>query len=239
MAVRWSPELLRIRTATGEEGAAETPAEPAKDAPAKDAPAKETEKEKEPDLGQVRGLAPQRGEAKPVLVYFHWPHEDGDKGRRVLKFCKGPLDDEAFVRVSSLFHCVEINSRDSDSGLVVEAGIRTPPALLVCRPDGKVLWRSEEPGTNGRVLAETMKKVLKDRFPDAWEAVQKEAEAQKGALAEARKLVEAKKTDEAMGALGRIVDSTVRFTDEWAQAVKVYRELEAKAEEAREKERAK
>lgn len=248
MAVRWSPELLRIRTATQEDGSGEAPAKDApgkdapaadgaKDAPATEAPGKDADPQaKEPDLGQIRGLAPQRGDPKPVFVFFHWPHEDGDKGRRVLKFCKGPMDDEAFVRMSSLFHCVEVNTRDSDASLVGEVGVRMPPALLVCRPDGKVVWRSEEPGTSGRALAETMKRVLKERFPSLWEGVQKAAEAQKTALAEARRLAEAKKPEEAMAAAGTIVDSEVRYTDEWSQAVKFYRELEKKAaEDAKEK----
>jgi hypothetical protein len=240
-AVLWNPELLRVRTATVE---SEEPAAPAPEkdgkandgkAPEKDAP-KAAEAEKEPELGTVRGLELPRGLEKPVLVYFHWPHEDGERGRRVVKFCKGPLDDEVFVRVTRLFHCVEVNTRDSEARLVEEAGVRSTPSLVVCRPDGKVVWRSEEPGSNGRALAETMKKVLRERFPAAWEGVQKTAEAQKTALAAARRLVEAKKPEEAMAAAGAIVDSDVRFTEEWAAAVKLYRDLEKKAaEDAKEK----
>ena len=223
-----------MRTATGAEeeapaapkaGEADaTPADGGKDA------GKPAEKPAEP-AQVIRGLELPRGGEKPILVYFHWPHEDGDRGKRVVKFCGGPLDDEAFVRVTPLFHCIEVNTRDSEEKLVDEAKVRVTPTLALCRPDGSVVWRTEDTGISGKALAETLKKTLRTRFPDEWKKVEEEVAAQKKAMAEAKALLAANKTEEATGLLNTVVDSDVRFTDEWALAVKVLREEQKKAEE--------
>lgn len=258
LEVNWIPELLRVRTATQAGDGGETPAEGAAPARPADEPAakgtgrepgketgkdgeadkgKEADKEKEKDLGRVRGLELPRGTEKPVLVYFHWPHEDGDRGKRIVKFCTGPLDDEAFVRVTPLFCCIEVNTRDSDTKLVDEAGVKSAPSILVCRTDGAVAWRTDDAAVSGRALAEELKRVLRDRFPGAWSGIEKEMEAQRKSLAEARRFAADGKTAEALAALDGVVSSDVRFTEDWAEAVKEYRDLARKAEdEARKKE---
>jgi hypothetical protein len=220
LAVKWYPELLRVRTATGaaEEGEAKPPVAPAAE-------------EKPASLGTLRGLDLPKDLEKPVLVYFHWPHEDGDKGKRVVKFCSGPLDDESFVRVTSLFHCVEVNTRDSEARLVDEAKVKATPSIMVCRPDATILWRTEETGMSGKALGEALKTVLREKFPEAWEAVQKEITAQKKNLAEARRLLGAGKREDAIMALNLVVGSDVRFTETWSEGVKALREQEKKAAE--------
>jgi hypothetical protein len=240
--VRWYPSLLRVRTATNGPDEEEEAPEPGTDAGDPAAPAGGEGKdgdaaadgsaEKRADLGSIRGLDLPRGLDKPLLVYFHWPHEDGERGRRVVKYCSGPLDDEAFVRVTPLFHCVEVNVRDSEERLVAESGLRGTPSMAVCRPDGTILWKTEEAAGNGRALAETLKKVLRTRFAPGWERIEKEAKEQKVHLADARRHLAARKTEEALASLNLVVNSDVRFTDEWAQAVKLLREEEKKAEEA-------
>jgi len=227
--IRWYPVLLRVRTATGAE---EKPPAPE----AKPDPAAAAAEEKAEDLGTLRGLElPRATEEKPIFVYFHWPHEDGDRGRRIVKFCSGPLDDPLFIRVTPLFTCVEVNTKDSEQRLVEEAKVRNTPAVLVCRPDGTIVWRSDESALGGRALAEALKGVLRSRFPAYWEGIEKQAAEQKKAFAEARRLLAAKRTEEAMGTLYPIVASDVRFTDEWAQAVKIVREEEKRIEEASKK----
>ncbi len=209
-----------MRTATGE-------------AEAEPAPAPEAKAEAKPAevLPTLRGLELPRGNEKPVLVYFHWPHEDGARGKQVVKFCNGPLDDEVFVRVTSLFHCVEVNTRDSDVKLVEEAKVRTTPSIFVCRPDGAILWRTEDTALSGRALAETLKKVLREKFPKVWESVEKEVAEQKKNLSEARRLFAAGKDEDAMTFVNLVVGSEVRFTDAWAEGVKTLREQEKKAAE--------
>lgn len=244
LQVRWYPSILRVRTATvADEPASEgeAPTEPAPEAkpapesksgekPAADKP----EKAEEPAL-VIRGLSLPRDGDKPLLVYFHWPHEDGDKGKRVVKFCGGPLDDEAFVRVTPLFRCIEVNTRDSEERLVDEAKVRVTPTLALCRPDGSVVWRTEDTGISGKALAETLKKQLRTRFPEDWKKVEAEVAAQKKSIDEAKALLASGKTEDAMVSLNAVVDSDVRFTDEWAQAVKVLREEQKKADEAKAK----
>ena len=241
LQVRWFPSILRVRTATGADEPAsdvEAPKAPSpEEKPAPDAKADEkpaAEKPEEPAL-VIRGLDLPRDGDKPLLVYFHWPHEDGDKGKRVVKFCGGPLDDEAFVRVTPLFRCIEVNTRDSEERLVDEAKVRMTPTLALCRPDGAVVWRSEDTGLSGKALAETLKKQLRTRFPEDWKKVEAEIASQKKSVAEAKALLAAGKTEDAVIALNAVVDSDVRFTDEWAQSVKVLREEQKKAEEAKKK----
>jgi hypothetical protein len=226
--VAWIPQLLRTRTATAAaEPEAGTPAtEPKKD---EAKPAEEKAEE------TIRGLLPPVNASKPLLVFFHWPHEDGERGRRILKFCGGPLDDEAFVRVTPLFHCIEVNTRDSEEKLVAEAKVRVTPTLAVCRLDGTVVWRSEEAGGSGRALAETLKRVLREKFPEDWKRVEKDQDGQKEILASSRRLAAAGKHREAMEALYPLVDSDVRFTETWSEAVKTLRDLEKKVAEAEEK----
>jgi hypothetical protein len=232
LVVSWIPEFLRVRTATGQE-------EPGDAAPAADAGGAKDAKDgkdgkdakdakKEEDLGTIRGLELPRGASKPLLVYFHWPHDDGDRGRRIVKFCNGPLDDEAFVRVTPLFHCIEVNTRDSEAKLVEEARVRSTPTMAVCRLDGTVVWRTDGTGFTGAALAETLKRVLREKFAGAWEGVEKAIEGQKAALAESARLAAAGKDREAMEALIPVVDSDVRFTGTWADGVKQFRELEKK-----------
>jgi hypothetical protein len=189
-------------------------------------------------LPVLRGLDLARVGEKPILVYFHWPHEDGAKGKQVLRFCGGPLDDEAFVRVTALFHCVEVNTRDSDAKLVEEAKVRQTPSILLCRPDGAILWRTEDTALTGKVLAEALKRVLREKLPKRWEAIEKEIAEQRRNVAEARRLLAAGKDEEGMGFVNLVVGSDVRFTDAWAEAVRTLREREMKAAEAEEKKRA-
>jgi hypothetical protein len=239
MEVKWFAELLRVRTATG--AAAEAP--PAKDpvppaaggggAKEDPAPARKAEA-----LGTLRGLEIPAGVDRPVLVYFHWPHEDGDRGKRVLKFCGGPLDDEAFVLLAPQFHCVEVNTKDSDAKLVEEAKVASVPAILVCRPDGAILWRTEDAGLSGKSLAAALRRVLQDSFPERWAAIEEEVKSQKADLAEAKRALAAKKDAEAIPLLNGIVGSEVRFGAEWSEARKLLREAERRVadREAREAE---
>jgi hypothetical protein len=230
LIVNWFPELLRVRTSTGD---ADAPAaQPAPEpAPGAKPEAEQPSKDEAPVL-TLRGLELPKDLRKPVFVYFHWPHEDGDRGKRIVKFCTGPMDDEAFIRVSFLFHCVEVNTRDSEQRLVGEAKVLSTPAILVCRPsDMAIVWRTEDAGLGGKALAAALKKVVQDRFPERWAAAEKEAKAQQDALLEARRLLAAKKTDDAMNALAGIVEGDVRYTEEWSDARKMLRDLEKKAEE--------
>jgi hypothetical protein len=217
LVVQWTPMLLKGRTVTGGD-------EPAPEAPAPDAAAKKDAPEE--FLGMLRGLALPRELEKPVFVYFHWPHEDGDQGKRIVKFCNGPLDDQLFIRTSALFYCVEINTRDSVQRFVEEAKVRGTPTVMVCRADGTIVWRSEDATLSGPVLAATLRKVVQEKFPSRWTEVEKEMKVQKDALAEARKNLAEKKTEEAFGSLGIAVDSFVRFTEEWTDARKLLADLQ-------------
>ncbi|NUN52976.1 MAG: hypothetical protein HUU06_09360 [Planctomycetaceae bacterium] len=166
-----------------------------------------------------------------MLVYFHWPHEDGDRGKRIVKFCGGPLDDEAFVRTAPLFHCVEVNTKDSEANLVAEAKVTTTPALLLCAPDGTIFWRSEDAKVSGKALAAALRKALAEEMPARWAEIEKEMKFQVETLREGKALAARKKWEDAAFALRQVVGSDVRFTGEWEEARTLLREAEAKAEE--------
>ncbi len=245
-------EILRVRTTTGEAlpgvsgpGSAgeagdakegETPATPA----GKVDPAGKAEKvEKKEERPLLRGLVLPRDNEKPILVYFHWPHEDGDRGKRIVKFCSGPLDDEAFVKVAPLFHCIEVNTRDSEEKLVAEAKVAATPALLVCAPDGTIVWRSEDPKLSGKVLAAALRRVVEAEFPERWERIAKEMKSQAESLKEGKAHAAQKKWEEAAFSFRWIVGSDVRFTEEWAEARRLLVEADRKLEEKAAKEAAK
>ena len=76
---------MRTATVADEpEPAGEAKPEEKPDAKPEEKPAEaKPEKAEEPAL-VIRGLELPRDGEKPVLVYFHWPHEDGEKGKRVV-----------------------------------------------------------------------------------------------------------------------------------------------------------
>lgn len=226
MQVQWVAELLRVRTAT--DGAAPVTGTP--EAPEAGKPEAGKAAEKTETRPRLRGLDLPRNGEKPVLVYFHWPHEDGDRGKRIVKFCSGPMDDEAFVRMTPLFHCVEVNTRDSESRLVEEAKVASTPALLVCAPDGTIVWRSDDGRLSGKALAASLRKVLQEEFPGRWTEIEKEMKFQKETLAEARALSAQRRHEDAAFALRQVVGSDVRFTEEWAEARKVLADVERRVE---------
>ncbi len=229
MQVAWVPELLRVRTATDRDAG---PAAPSPDPGVPAAPpSKDGAKAKAP-RPLLRGLEIPRENEKPILVYFHWPHEDGARGKQVVKFCSGPMDDEAFVRVSPLYLCVEINTKDSEPRLVEEAKVTGTPAVLVCDPEGGIVWRTDDTGLSGKALAAALRRVLQEEFPARWAEVEKEMKFQRETISGARRLLAARKTEEAVRDLGLIIDSEVRFTEEWTEARRLLKEAEKKAEEA-------
>ena len=224
MQIFWLPEFLKVET--------ETPEVPAADAPAPAAPAPDAaaapKREARPHL---RGITLPASNEKPILVFFHWPHEDGVRGKQIQRFCRGPLDDVDFVKVSPLFRCVEINTRDSSPALVEEAHVKGTPTLMVCGPDGTIAWRTEDTSMNGKALAAALRKVLQDEFPARWAEVEKEIKAQKEGLRTARELLAKGKDEDAAEALRTIEGSDVRFTDEWTEARKELAEVEKKLKE--------
>ena len=90
------------------------------------------------------------------------------------------------------------------------------------RESGKILVLS------GEALALVARKVLQERFPERWAEIEKEMKSQRENLAEARRLLAAKKPQDALAALGNVVGSEVRFTEEWADARKLLAETEKK-----------
>jgi hypothetical protein len=232
MVIAWSPELLQVRTVTGE-AAPKADEAPAKDAPATEKPA--DAKEKEPLL-RLRGLSSGRGgDDRPVLVYLHWPHEDGARGKETLKACTGPMDDAALIRASFLFRCVEINTRDSEARLLEEAKAPAAPGLLVCRPDGTVVWRGDARAMAGKALAAALVEVVRREFPAKGKEIDAELKAQPEKLKEAQVLAARGTFEEARDLVQRVVDSPVRIGAAWEAARALLKKLEAaqaKAEEA-------
>ncbi len=230
--VQWVPEMLVLRTATPAPAAGGDAAKPEGEA----ATAAATTEEKT-ERRYVRGLKYPRGETRPMLVYFHWPHDDGARGKEIVRYCSGPLEDGEFGRISWLFHCVEVNTRDSTARLVEEAGIKSTPTIAVCRADGEIVWKTEDRGMSGGSLASALAAVLKKDFPDDWAATEREQERQKEALKEADGLLRKGSLDDGIGVLRGIVESNVRIGKSWESAVKALQVAEAK--QKREQEQAK
>jgi hypothetical protein len=234
--VKWTHTFLRVRTATGEAAPAPDPADAAKpESPAKpDAGAKAGPKAPAgKPAPRLRGLDLPAGLRKPILVYFHWPHGDGERGKQILKFCTGTMDEPEFVKVTPLYHCVQINTLESEARLLEEVDVRGTPTILLCGSEGTVLWRSNDPRLEAKALAAAMRKTLEESFPEAWKAVQAEIGRQKETLARAKAHVKEKEFDRAEAILRAMGNSDVRFSPEWSESRTLLADVMARARQAR------
>lgn len=222
--IDWTPEILRVRTATAAPAATDAPAAKGQEpAPAAGAAKAET-------VLRVRGLELPRGLERPVLLYFHWPHEDGAKGKEVRKFCTGPIDDDVFCRAARLFYCVEVNAKESDARILEELKVQAPPALMVCRPDLSVVWRCEDRSVGGSRLAAAVTEMLRKEFPAFWKRVQEDEAGQAKEVVEAESLLKKGKVEDATRILEGILGSDVRIGKSWDDAFDLLKKARTKDE---------
>ncbi len=178
-------------------------------------------------------MAKARGDKRPVLVYFHWPHDHKVHGKLSTTVCSRTLDDELAARWSQLFRCVQV---DMGTTLKKYADLigNTGQPLFVALDDELKVVDSLPVTKSGSKLRKALEGTFK-KFPAAVKQLKKTTAEQRKLIAEAKKLEKLKRLDDAVAAIDKVRFSKVRVTKEWAKAQAYGMMLAQKAERAMEK----
>ncbi len=155
--------------------------------------------------------ASARGDQRPTLVYFHWPHEDPVDGKRFATLCQKVLDDEQVARWGRLFRCVQVDMSSSDPRMLAILGAGDKPVFAVygAETTKPLLSIPAQPGPA------KMAKALEDaigRIPAAKQRLDETLAAHERSMAEAKALLKQDKLAEALAAYDRVRLSDVRVT---------------------------
>ncbi len=177
--------------------------------------------------------AKSRGDKRPVLVYFHWPHDHKVHGKLSTTVCARTLDDEQAARWSKLFRCVQVDMGDSLTKYTKMIGDKGSPHFVAL--DGELNIVGEiEVTKSGSKLRKALEKTLK-KFPAAVKALKKAEVDHKKAIAEAKKLEKKKDYEEAVKVIDKVRFGDVRVTKSWEKAYSYGMALAQKAEREMEK----
>ena len=192
--------------------------------PAFAVPTGETPKEgpitQEDDLRRI--LKVSEFDIRPVLLYFHYPHEDDEKltpeGKLSKKQC-AQLVDEQVARWALLFRSYEVDMAKSDRKAAERLGAAAGTSYSVV--DGKLAVIAKTgPMASSKATAQFLESALRDGAPALWADVQKRLEEQKAILDEARKLAAKKEWKAAQEKYDLVVRSDLRIGDWWDDAAK-------------------
>jgi len=150
--------------------------------------------------------AQRRGDERPTLVYWHWPHEDERWGKLSDTLCGRILNDEQVARWGMLYRCVQVDMGASDVPMLKRAGAPEEPGFALIDADGKIVVRIEAEKSSVKLA-----KALEDglaRFAAYRKAVEKRLKEQERDLDEAKRLDKAGELEEAL----KLVDA-IRFGD--------------------------
>jgi len=173
------------------------------------------------DLRLRRMLGVSEMDPRPVLLYFHYPHEEDDRltseGRISKKQC-GSVDEEQAARWFLLYRCYEVDMGRSDRKVAERLGAGPGTSFAV------VNWKLEAVAKSGPMSKpEAVTKFLEDGlrvgFPDYWKDVEKRVAEQKTLLAEARKFADKRDWKAAKERYDQIRASDFRIYDDWDAAV--------------------
>ena len=174
--------------------------------------------------------AKARGDKRPVLVYFHWPHDHKVHGKLSTTVCSRTLDDEMAARWSKMFRCVQVDMGTSLVKYTKLIGDIGSPHFVALNDDLEVIGEIEVT-KSGAKLRKSLEGTLK-KFPEAKKALRKAEKDHKAAIAEAKKLEKKKKYDEAVKLIDKVRFGDVRVTKSWEKAYSYGMLLAQKAERA-------
>lgn len=177
--------------------------------------------------------AKARGDTRPVLVYFHWPHDHKVHGKLSTTVCSRTLDDEMAARWSKLFRCVQVDMGTSLEKYTQMIGDKGSPHFVALDDDLEVVGEIEVT-KSGSKLRKALESTLK-KFPAAVKALKRAERDHKKAIAEAKKLEKQKQYEEAVRVIDKVRFGDVRVTKSWEKAYGYGMLLAQKAERAMEK----
>jgi hypothetical protein len=179
-------------------------------------PAKETT-----PLEHVRhclGLDEAKGDERPTLVYFHWPHDDPRNGKTSDLLCGRVLDDEDSARWGWLFRCVQVDMAKSDPRLVALLGAGDKPSFAFVDREGAVVARLPAVTTPQKFQRGAKDALAK--LPAYEKTVQKALADLDASLAQARAAVEEGRLADAKPLYDRLRWTKVRIGPQYDLAVR-------------------
>ena len=170
---------------------------------------------------------------RPVLIYFHWPHEHKQHGKLTETICTKVLNDEHAARWSKLFRCVQIDMGQTETKFSEMIGDVGKPAFVTLDDELEVVSRIEAT-KSGSKLRKAMEAAF-NKFPAARKELKKRLAQQKKDLAKAKKLEKAKEYEEAMELVDAIRFGELRVGKDWDKAYAYGMKLALKVEQEMEK----
>lgn len=168
---------------------------------------------------------------RPVLLYFHYPHEKDDEvtpeGKISKKQCVSILDD-AVSRWCVLYRCYEIDMSRSDRRTAERLGAGTGTSFSVVNGKLEVVARSG-PLATVKAVTTFLGDALRKGSPEYWAGLEKRIEEQRATLAEARKLAAKRDWAAARARYDEVRNSDLRVADFWEDAVTEGAQADAKA----------
>ena len=175
--------------------------------------------------------AAKKGDKRPLLVYFHYPHDDRVHGKLSTTVCSRTLNDETAARWSKLFRCIQIDMGASEVKYAEMIGSTGKPAFVALDRDLKVK-ASIDPVKSASKLRKAIEKAF-NKFPDAKKALKALLKQHARWMDEAKRLEKKKEYDDALELVDQIRFGEVRVGPDWAKAYAYGMLLAQKAERAR------
>lgn len=175
--------------------------------------------------------AARRGDTRPVLIYFHWPHEDATHGRVSDALCSRILNDEDVARWGKLFRCVQVDMGQSEEKFSALAGAGSEPSFVVMDSAGKIVARIEAEKSSVK-LRKALEAAI-DRVPAYRKEIQRRLKEQEAQLDEARRLEKADDLEEALKLVDQVRFSDLRIGKHYDRAMAYGQTLAQKLESSR------
>jgi hypothetical protein len=171
---------------------------------------------------------------KPVLLYFHFPHEEKAEvakkpGRAALQQCAA-LDDEFIARWCALAHCVEVDMSKSDRKARERFGAGAMPAFALVDQDLNLI--AGTPVLATKPFAAWIEATL-PKFETYWKTVTERLEDQKKARDLGQSLEKKKDLRGAIEAYQQIRTSNLRIAPFWDETANRAAELEKQIHEGK------
>ncbi|MCE9636713.1 MAG: hypothetical protein K8T90_13500 [Planctomycetes bacterium] len=173
---------------------------------------------------------------RPVLLYFHYAHDEdlkavSSEGRVSKKQCD-TVNEETVARWCLLFRCYEVDMSKSDRASAERLGAGTGTSYSIVRGNLEVIAKSG-PVKDSKVLAKFMEDALHKGCTDWWASIEKRLEEQKKLIEEARALAAKKDWKAAKVRYDEIRSSELRITPEWEAASTEADKVDEKAKQAK------
>jgi len=169
-------------------------------------------------------------DVRPVLVYFHYPHDNPRWGKLMTSICSRTLNDEQAARWSKMFRCVQIDMGATETKYADMIGSKGEPLFVALDEHLKV--KAEIPVTkSGSKLRKALEAAFK-KFPAATKKLKKDIAAHKKWMAEAKRLEKKDEFEEAVEVIDQIRFGNVRVSPYFEKAVMYGQVLAQKAERA-------